>query len=178
MERSDGNAAWAGQVSSMIEGLSPDDAGQLLVQLADGYRKAGRLDLAADTYFMFVRRCPDHALADQSLEWLIKFYASSETAHRLKTTLGEPASAGGQHAPPPLKSTVTPSNKPPPSRQSSPAQPARLPFRATTASAAPRNSPITSRPRAPRCMLSPASASPKPPPNANSASLTQLNDSS
>ena len=39
MERTEGNAAWAGQVSTMIDGLSPDDAGQLLVQLADGYRK-------------------------------------------------------------------------------------------------------------------------------------------
>ena len=67
MERSEGNAAWAGQVSTMIDGLSPDDAGQLLVQLADGYRKTGRLDLAADTYFLFARRYPDHPLTDQAL---------------------------------------------------------------------------------------------------------------
>jgi hypothetical protein len=90
MERSQGNAAWVGQVSSMIEGLNPDDAGQLLVQLADGYRDAGRLDLAADTYFLFAQRCPDHPLVDGALAWLVEFYASSETAHRLKTTQGTP----------------------------------------------------------------------------------------
>ncbi len=84
MERGEGNAAWAGQVSNMIEGLSPDAAGQLLAQLADGYRKSGHLDLAADTYFLFARRYPDHPLVDPALEWLIKFYASSEAAHRLK----------------------------------------------------------------------------------------------
>ncbi len=86
--RTEANAAWASQVSSMIDGLSPDDAGELLVQLADGYRKAGRLDLAADTYFMLARRFPDHRLVDQSLDWLIHFYASSEMAQRMRTRAG------------------------------------------------------------------------------------------
>ena len=70
MERSEGNAAWAGQVSTMIDGHSAEDGGQLLVQLAEGYRKTGRLDLAADTYYLLARRYPDHSLVDQSLAWL------------------------------------------------------------------------------------------------------------
>ena len=86
--RTEANAAWASQVSSMIDGLNPDDAGELLAQLADGYRKAGRLDLAADTYFMLTRRFPDHRLVDQSLDWLIHFYASSEMAQRMRTRTG------------------------------------------------------------------------------------------
>lgn len=111
MERSEGNAAWAAQVSKMIDGLPPVDGGQLLAQLAEGYRKTGRLDLAADTYFLLARRYPDHRLVDQALDWLIHFYASSELAHRMKTTAmhaasaepaarevkpGEPTSAGGE----------------------------------------------------------------------------------
>ncbi len=95
MDRSEGNAAWAGQVSKMIDGLSPEDGGQLLVQLAEGYRKTGRLDLAADTYFLLARRFPDHPLVDSALHWLVQFYASSEMAHHIRTTQGEPASAGG-----------------------------------------------------------------------------------
>lgn len=95
MERSEGSAAWAGQVSKMIDGLNPEGAGQLLVQLGDGYRNSGRLDLAADTYFLFARQYPDHPLTDRALLWLVQFYASSETAQRLHLTNGEPASAGG-----------------------------------------------------------------------------------
>jgi photosystem II stability/assembly factor-like uncharacterized protein len=84
IERSEGNAAWTGQVNNMIDGLSPADSAQLLVELASGYRKAGQLDLAADTYFLFARKYPDHPLAEPALDWLIKFYASTEVAHRLK----------------------------------------------------------------------------------------------
>jgi photosystem II stability/assembly factor-like uncharacterized protein len=86
LQRNQGNTAWSAQVNQMIDGLNNDDAGQLLVQLAEGYRKTGRLDLAADAYFLFARRTPDHPLVDPALTWLIQFYASSETAHRLSTT--------------------------------------------------------------------------------------------
>jgi hypothetical protein len=85
LERSQGNAAWSAQVDQMIDGLSADDTGQLLVQLAEGYRKAGRLDLAADTYFLFARRTPDHPLVDPALAWLVHFYASCEISHRAST---------------------------------------------------------------------------------------------
>jgi hypothetical protein len=94
LQRSEGNAAWAGQLSNMIDGLNPDDGGRLLVQLADGYRKTGRLDLAADTYYSFARRYPDHPLVDQSLQWLLQFYASSEMAQRLKQAGSEPSPFG------------------------------------------------------------------------------------
>jgi photosystem II stability/assembly factor-like uncharacterized protein len=83
LDRTDGNAAWAAQASNLIDGLSPGDAGELLWQLADGYRVSGRLDLAADTYFLLARRYPDHRLVDQSLVWLVRFYASGETAQRV-----------------------------------------------------------------------------------------------
>ena len=108
MERSDGNGAWASQVSTMIDGLDPDAAAQLLVQLAEGYRKAGRLDLAADTYFLLARRFPDHPLVEPSLEWLVHFYASSEMAKRVQTraaaanrtepTIGDSSSDGVRQA--------------------------------------------------------------------------------
>ena len=91
----------------MLDGLSDEDSGQLLVQLAEGYRKTGRLDLAADTCF-FARRTPDHPLVDPALTWLIPFYASGEIAHRLSAhsaansrhdlspTQGEVAAATGR----------------------------------------------------------------------------------
>ncbi|MCC7475395.1 MAG: hypothetical protein IT425_08370 [Pirellulales bacterium] len=88
IERSEGNAAWAAQVASLIEGLDPNSAGELLAQLGDDYRRAGRLDLAADTYFLLARQAPDHPLTSPALDWLLHFYASAEVAHRLQRTQG------------------------------------------------------------------------------------------
>ena len=85
LQRTQGNAAWSAQVNQMLEGLSDDDTGHLLVELAEGYRKTGRLDLAADTYFLLARRTPDHPLVDPALTWLVQFYSSAEISHRLTT---------------------------------------------------------------------------------------------
>ncbi|MCI0331922.1 MAG: YCF48-related protein [Planctomycetes bacterium] len=82
LERTEGNAVWAAHVGELTDGLNANDGGELLAQLADGYRAASRLDLAADTYFLLSRRYPDHPLADRALLWLVQFYASSEAAHR------------------------------------------------------------------------------------------------
>lgn len=108
MERSEGNAAWAAQVSKMIDGLPSEDGGQLLTQLAEGYRKTGRLDLAADTYFLLARSYPDHPLVDQALDWLIHFYASSELAQRFRTTpspSGRGQGEGVLESSPPIQQT-------------------------------------------------------------------------
>lgn len=77
-----GSAAWAGQVANLVDGLDDSSGGELMFQLAEGYRTAGRLDLAADTYYLLTRRWPDHPLADRALVWLTQFYASSEMATR------------------------------------------------------------------------------------------------
>jgi hypothetical protein len=82
LERTEGNVAWAGQVAQIIEGLDAAGGGELLLQLAEGYRAAGNLDLAADTYYLLSRQYPDHPLVDTALMWLVQFYASEETAHR------------------------------------------------------------------------------------------------
>ena len=80
LERTEGNAAWAGQVTHLVDGLDAASGGELLYQLAEGYEASGRLDLAADTYYLLARRWPDHLLADRALVWLVQFYASSEVA--------------------------------------------------------------------------------------------------
>lgn len=95
LERTAGDAAWAGQVVNLTDGLDADRGGQLLCQLAEGYRAKGRLDLAADTYYLLARRWPDHPLVDQSLVWLVQFYASSEMAHRSSEVRGTNARPGG-----------------------------------------------------------------------------------
>jgi photosystem II stability/assembly factor-like uncharacterized protein len=85
LERTESNAAWAAQIGNLIQDLRAEDGAKLLNQLADGYRQAGRLDLAADTSYMLARRYPDQPLADRAVTWLVHFYASSEMAHRLSS---------------------------------------------------------------------------------------------
>jgi hypothetical protein len=88
LERTEGNAAWLGQVAELTRELPADDGAELLLQLADGYRASGRLDLAADTYYQLARRYPDHAFVDRCLIWLVQFYASSEAGHWQSTGTG------------------------------------------------------------------------------------------
>lgn len=83
LERTEGNAAWAAQAIALTDGLDARGGGDLLFQLAEGYRMAGRLDLAADTYYLFARRCPDHPLVERTLMWLVQFYASAEAGHTM-----------------------------------------------------------------------------------------------
>jgi photosystem II stability/assembly factor-like uncharacterized protein len=102
LEISEGNAAWAGQVTTLTQGVGDNTGAELLYQLAEGYRETSRLDLAADTYFLLARRYPEHWLAEPALVWLVQFYASSEAGHRSvtrgltnvrnTTSSGEPAS--------------------------------------------------------------------------------------
>jgi hypothetical protein len=82
LKRTEGNASWAAQVAMLTEGLDARGGGELLFQLAEGYRRAGRLDLAADAYFLLARRYPAHPLTDRALVWLVQFYASAEMGNR------------------------------------------------------------------------------------------------
>jgi hypothetical protein len=85
LERTETSAAWAAQITGLVQDLRAEDGAQLLDQLADGYRKAGRLDLAADTFYMLARRYPGQPQSDRAVAWLVHFYASSEMAHRLSS---------------------------------------------------------------------------------------------
>lgn len=80
LSQSDVSDAWLGQALTLTTGLDADSGAELLYQLADGYRAAGKLDLAADTLYLLARRYTDHPLADSALLWLLRYYASSEVA--------------------------------------------------------------------------------------------------
>ncbi len=97
LQRRAGDAAWAAQVVRMTEGLPDEAGGELVYQLADGYRAGGRLDLAADTYYLLARRYPDHPLTEQALRWLVQYYASSEAGVRMG---GSAVKAAARQAPP------------------------------------------------------------------------------
>ena len=76
---------WANQVINLTGGLDTEAGVRQLAQLAEGYRKLGRTDLAADTYYLLARRYIDHPRAEASLVWLIEHYASAENANWLLT---------------------------------------------------------------------------------------------
>lgn len=84
LQRTEGNAAWAAQIVQLTDGLPANGGGELMFQLAEGYRTSGRLDLAADTYYLLARRYADHPLAEQALRWLVQYYASSEAGLRIE----------------------------------------------------------------------------------------------
>ncbi len=118
LKRTEGNAAWAGHVANITDGLDASSGGELLMQLAEGYRATGNLDLAADTYYLFARQYPDHPLVDVALMWLVQFYASGEAAHRAAlrglTQVGTGFLADGADAPDEIQPN-SPGNDPPPS---------------------------------------------------------------
>lgn len=99
----DGNEAWRSQALNLTSGLDPDSGAELLYQLADSYRREGRVALAADTYYLLARRYTDHPLADSALVWLLRYYASAEVAHAAITA------APRQLDQPPLANVTGPS---------------------------------------------------------------------
>ena len=83
VQRAAGNSAWTGEIANLIDGLDAASGGELLFQLAEQYRAAGKFDLAADTYSLLARKWPEHPLTQPALRWLVQFYASSEMALRM-----------------------------------------------------------------------------------------------
>ncbi|QDT67242.1 Ycf48-like protein precursor [Planctomycetes bacterium MalM25] len=81
LDQAQGDPAWAGQVVNLTGGLDAEAGAELLGQLAEGYRQAGRYELAANTLYLLARRYPDAPLADAALLWLVRYYASGERAH-------------------------------------------------------------------------------------------------
>ena len=81
LDYAEGSPAWSAQVVNLTGGLDSRSGGDLMFQLADGYRETGRHAMAADTLYLLARRYPDHPLAEQALTWLVQYYASGEVAH-------------------------------------------------------------------------------------------------
>jgi len=82
LDFAEGSPVWAAQAVNLTGGLDPQSGGELLFQLAQGYRETGRTAMAADTLYLLARRYPNHPLTEQSLVWLVRYYASGEAAHR------------------------------------------------------------------------------------------------
>lgn len=81
LDYAEGSPVWSGQVVNLTGGLEADAGGELLFQLAEGYRNTGRHAMAADTLYLLARRYPQHALSERALTWLVGYYASGEVAH-------------------------------------------------------------------------------------------------
>ena len=77
-------AAWIGQANDLTRGLSRAAAGNILSQLAAGYHRSNRSDLAGEVYELLLQRYPNHPLSEAAAIWLIHYYSSSEVGWRLR----------------------------------------------------------------------------------------------
>jgi photosystem II stability/assembly factor-like uncharacterized protein len=76
------SAGWLGQVDDLTKGLSSQSAGEVLFQLAQKYRQAGKTHSANDALQMLLDRYPQHPLAERAGVMLIQQAVSSEVAWR------------------------------------------------------------------------------------------------
>jgi len=79
-----GGTAWLGQVTDLVEGLNTQGAGEILYHLGRRYHATGYPEMAAETFQLLVDRYGDHSLTEPALVWLVQYYASGETAWRLR----------------------------------------------------------------------------------------------
>ncbi len=69
-------------LGQQTRGLQPARAAEILCQLADRYAHSGRGEMAAECFATVAERYPGEPLATRALEWLLQYYASSETQWR------------------------------------------------------------------------------------------------
>ena len=83
LRRNQQDPAWLAQVSRLTQGLDTTAGGAILHQLAGQYRQSGRPGPAAEVLALLTDRYPEHAATPAAQLWLVKYYASSETALRI-----------------------------------------------------------------------------------------------
>ena len=104
-------ARFLAQIGELTAGLDDSSAAGVIHQLGRQFHRAGRWQLAAETFQSLVDRYPEHPLSQAALVWLVQYWSSGEAARReelAKNQRAEQAAAtasqfnGGGLAPPPL----------------------------------------------------------------------------
>ncbi|MEO1497159.1 MAG: YCF48-related protein [Planctomycetota bacterium] len=108
-----GGERWASDVMDLTSGLSAPAGAPLLERLARGYWELGKADLTAEARYLLARRYPGEPLADAALEWLLRYYASTECGIAARQKPGGKPSVTLANVPP----TATPRLTPPPGEQ-------------------------------------------------------------
>jgi photosystem II stability/assembly factor-like uncharacterized protein len=72
------DARWLSEVGGLVGELDRAAAGELLFQLAHGYHRQGRQDLASETLGLLTGSYGDHPLAGPSLVWLLQHRGAAE----------------------------------------------------------------------------------------------------
>jgi len=83
-ESSPGEAAWLSQVESLTRGLELAAGSEILFELGQNLRDAGRADLAVTVYDLLIRQNPASPLCEAALVWLLQYQASGEAAWALQ----------------------------------------------------------------------------------------------
>ncbi|MEN0111700.1 MAG: YCF48-related protein, partial [Planctomycetota bacterium] len=86
-------SVWSGQAIQLTGGLDTEAGATLLAELADGYRRTGLSERAAETRYLLARRYPEEPLADAAIVDLVRHYASGERAHASTRSAAAPPAA-------------------------------------------------------------------------------------
>lgn len=75
---------WQSQLDDLTRGLSTTGAAQVLLHLAERYRRSGQPESAADVLEQLARRFPESHETAFAQRWLVQYYASGEMTWRLR----------------------------------------------------------------------------------------------
>ncbi|HEV7222918.1 MAG TPA: YCF48-related protein [Pirellulales bacterium] len=105
------HARFLAQIGELTADLDEATAGAVVHQLGQQFYRAGRWQMAAETFQTLVDQYPEHALSHAALVWLVQYWSSGEAAWRMEQSkqarAGEAALAaremnGVRFGPPPL----------------------------------------------------------------------------
>ena len=75
-------AGWLAQISNLTQGLSSQQSGEIIWQMARKYHALGKSEQSAEALLHLLDKYPQHPLSDAAALWLTQYYASSEVAWR------------------------------------------------------------------------------------------------
>lgn len=92
------DARFLAQLGDLTRGLDDAGAGGVIHQLGQQFYRAGRWEMAAETFQVLVDQYPEHPLSHAALVWLVQYWSSGEAAWRYEQSKQERAGQAARFA--------------------------------------------------------------------------------